>query len=152
MDRRIILADIIKNNFSTPATSGYFYPDISDKIYYKVAKFFDKEIIKTNIVAFFDFSFFKTGKAGIVFTLAGIYLLQDKNVVYFNYTDIKELNIICDENGFTNSLATSLSVSFINGNIFNIGKSLFYKDKLKNVLLLLKNQVSDWGSTEEFMF
>lgn len=89
MDRREKLAKIIQSKIELGWAKAHYYPNISQRDIAKIVKYFDANMDTNSVIAFIDSSLTFSYKAGIVFTLQGIYykeFLEDR--FYFNYADI----------------------------------------------------------------
>ena len=145
MEKREVLKSIIKDIISGHSVRAHYYPNISDKVKAKLTKHFDHNINTNNIVAFMDTSVWETSKAGLVFTLTGIYNLEMmEKPYYFNYKDIVTMKVIPYKDGKMHSTESTLEILLSNGNKTNIGFGYFYKDNLKDLFEKLREQFLKW--------
>ncbi|MEY8392918.1 hypothetical protein AALA98_16500 [Lachnospiraceae bacterium 45-W7] len=113
----------------------YCYPDIPDKMYRKFKKHLKADISINEVAVILDSTLLKSGKDGMVFTAAGIYLNQSlMKRAYFNYADIKSIT----ENIYIEVLLQS-------GEIIEMSCNMSYD---KDCLITLLYELQDYASQQ----
>lgn len=135
-DTREDIVDIVKMN---PFYEGdinsdiYCYPDIPDKMFRKVKKHLKAEISINEVAVIIDSTLLKSGKDGIVFTTAGVFLNQSlMKKAYFNYADIE---YITDD--------VYIEISLKDGSVIEVSYVGYSKDTLVQALYELQNYASE---------
>lgn len=140
MDRREEVAKIVKDYLKLGWSKEHYYPNITNKIVAKLAKYFDPGINPNSIAAFIDTSLLGSQKEGMIFTLQGVYYKEFlEKVFYFNYLDIIEMTVIPDSKGRTDENGT-LKIFFRNGSTLRIKSSSFDATLLEKTIVLLKKK------------
>ena len=71
----------------------YFAPNIPERIFEKLVRYYDRYLKREDIIAFYDSSLPGNSKAGIIFTNEGFYYKYITDAKFFRYTDIYEMYV-----------------------------------------------------------
>ena len=148
-----VMANIIRNTFTSGWSKMYFYPNIPEKIYAKLFSNFDQYLNTNNVIAFCDTTLTHNSKNGIIFTLNGFYQ-QDllEKPVYINYTDIISMDVLPNKKGEKNATDSVIQITYKeNDSVSMLSISTSYeKENLKRCLEQLKMQYESWDDVLTF--
>lgn len=139
-------AEIIKS-YKFPSIKTKIYPDIDDKTKENIVKNVDSGILLDSLIAVFDTTLFgKSAKNGLIFTLAGFYILEIlEKPFYVNYSDINKIIIVPDKKGNKNSANAKIKIYLKNDIETYISNASFdKKEKLVNLIQELINYSKTW--------
>lgn len=124
-------AEIIKS-YSFESVKRKIYPDIDDKTKENIVKNVDNGILLDSLVAVLDTTLRgKTAKNGLVFTLAGFYILETlEKPFYTNFSDIERIIVIPDKNENSNSSNAKIKI-YLKNNIETFITNVSFKEKEK---------------------
>ena len=133
------LVNTIKMGFIFP---DYCYPNIPEKVYSKIVKYYDPYININEVIAFIDTTRFKSGKNGLVFTTNGVYYIGFwGEPYYFNYIDIEYMYRTSDKKGN----CKGLKINFKNDENLEIEEAVICEG-LRKVLYNLKDIVEEMNT------
>lgn len=145
MDKLEEMKSTIKENLKFSKGKVYYSPEISDEIKTLIAKYFDENLEKNNIIAFYDGTSSSKCKEGMVFMPYGVYYLEKRTKpYYFNYNDIIDIILTPDKKGNIVSTEALIEIKFNNDETLSLNKNDLYKWDLKKLLLELKKQFTSW--------
>lgn len=124
------------------------YHSITDKQKINATKNFDERINVKEIFCVVDTGLLGTLKSGIVFTLHGVYVLEQfGKPFYFNYSDVDSVQVIPNQNGKGNQIESRIKIFLRDGKIFSLADTnIFNKYIFANIIDCLHCADKTWNS------